>query len=130
MPLSNTESLIKGQEDLFSSGHITSNSDTLYLSRGKRIYFPLAMYLQILKYPRIRGYDPLHMVSLIPIKEYPRIRILQTKTRPNHFLMLLTIFLKILEKIAFAFITSHKTNYSFQVDQSVRKLSSTKLNTA
>src|SRR3954469_18962028 len=42
---------IKGQEDFYSSGHIPSSSKTSYLSRGKRIYFPLAMYLQIHKFP-------------------------------------------------------------------------------
>src|SRR3954470_3610241 len=62
------------------------------------------MYLQIQNYPRIRGYDPLDMVSLIPMEEHPRIRVLQTKMRPNHFLKLLTKFLKILENIAPAFI--------------------------
>src|SRR4051812_9840520 len=65
------------------------------------------------------------MVSSIPIEERPRIRILQTKMRPNHFLMLLTKFLKILEKIAFAFITSHRTNFAFQVDQLLRQILST-----
>src|SRR4051812_29130352 len=86
-----------------------SNPETQYHSRGKRIYFSLAMYLQTQKISRIRGDDPLDMVSLI-LKEgcsKTKFRILQTKTRLNHFLMLLTKFLKILENIAFAFITSH-----------------------
>src|SRR3954470_22842182 len=39
--------------------------------------------------------------------------------------MLPTKFLKILEKIAFAFIKSHRTNLSFQVDQLVRQIPST-----
>src|SRR3954471_22737992 len=70
---------IKGQEDLFSSSHVLSNSEV----------------------SRIRGDDPLDMVSLI-LKEgrsKTKFRILQTKTRPTHFLMLLTRFLKILENI-------------------------------
>src|SRR3954470_19494559 len=49
------------------------------------------------------------MVSLI-LKEgcsKTKFRFLWTKTQPNHFLKLLTKFLKILENIAFAFITSH-----------------------
>src|SRR4051812_31647152 len=76
---------------------------------------------------RIRGYDPLDMVSLILKERHSKtkVRILQTKTRPNHFLMLLTKYLKILEKIAFAFITSHRTNSSFQIDQLVRQIPST-----
>src|SRR3954462_11263098 len=41
---------IKGQEDLFSSSHVPSNS----------------------KVSRIRGYDPLDMVSSIPIEEHPK----------------------------------------------------------
>src|SRR3954469_20923922 len=49
------------------------------------------------------------MVSLI-LKERDsktKVRIFQTKTRPNHFLILLTKFPKILENISFAFITLH-----------------------
>src|SRR4051812_9493564 len=46
-------------------------------------------------------------LSLKERRSKTKFRILQTKTRPNHFLMLLTKFLKILENIAFAFITSH-----------------------
>src|SRR3954468_2376819 len=76
---------IKGQEDLFSSSHILSNSEV----------------------SRITGYDPLDMVSSIPTEEHPKIRVLQTKKRPNHFLMLLTKFPHILENIASAFITLH-----------------------
>src|SRR4051812_1022837 len=65
----------KGQEDLFFSGRIASN----------------------LEVSRIRGDDPLDMVSLI-LKERrskTKFRILQTKTRPKYFLMFLTKFLKI-----------------------------------
>src|SRR3954469_15331307 len=77
---------IKGQEDLFSSSHNPLNSEV----------------------SRIKGDDPLDMVSLILKEGHPRtkVRFLQTKTRPNHFLMLLSKFLKILGNIAFAFITS------------------------
>src|SRR3954463_13554394 len=68
-----------------------------FLSRGKRIYFPLARYLQTQRYssyqgargfiflqpysfklkgtiPRIRGYDPLDMVSLILIEGRPKVK--------------------------------------------------------
>src|SRR3954469_6557051 len=78
---------IKGQEDLFSSSHIPSNSEV----------------------SRIRGDDPLDMVSLILKERHSKtkFRFLQTKMRPNYFLMLLTKCLKIFENIAFAFITSH-----------------------
>src|SRR3954467_6914472 len=47
------------------------------------------------------------MVSLIPIEEHPKIRVLQTKKQPNHVPMLLTKFLEILESIAPAFILLH-----------------------
>src|SRR4051812_46463264 len=42
---------LKGQRDIFSFGRMPSNSKKQYLSRGKRIYFPLAMYPQIQRHP-------------------------------------------------------------------------------
>src|SRR4051812_30191076 len=80
---------IKGQKDLFSFGLMPSNSKAPYLSRGKRIYFPLTIYLQI-QVSRIKGDDPLDMVSLI-LKEgrsKTKFKFLQTKTRPNHSMII------------------------------------------
>src|SRR4051812_3294713 len=61
------------------------------------------------------------MVSLI-LKERrskTKFRFLQTKARPNHFLMLLTKCPKILENIAFAFITSHSRFLTTRISSSL-----------
>jgi len=78
------------------------------------------MYLQI-QVSRIKGDDPLDMVSLI-LKEgrsKTKFKFLQTKTRPNHSLSVLSKFLKILENTAFAFITSHNRFLTTSISSSL-----------